>query len=277
MSQVTLTAGAKAVFLDGNYFNRHADRNGDLSLSAGSALRHRLYDMDPAAVWAGDVASDATDDTVNSGLWRPGSRMSHQVDFIAVLGHNLAAFLVDFSDNNGATYPGANRQTVTGETNTYTLRSLSSVINADRVLFTFQDTSPADQYKNVGAIVLSKALLQAPVGMSLFKRLPPRVKAREAKMHDNSTRRTFIGRSDASLAFNDFSVGFSGLTQAQANAMMAVILRQEPIIFVPEPGDRQKNMYLGQAVPNTIVRDYMALSKGGGEFITFDFEESGGA
>jgi hypothetical protein len=194
-----------------------------------------------------------------------------------VLGHNLLAFDVDFSDNGGVSYPAANKQVYSALTLDYKIASLAATIAADKVKLTLHTTRTANSYKQVGAIVIAKGQLQAAVGLDLFQRKPPRMKPKEAKMFDNSTRRNFIGRSDASYSFNDFACGFSGLTETQADAMMDILLSPEPFVFIPEPGERPYNMYLGQAVPGTITRDYMYISRGGGERIMFDFEEAGGA
>lgn len=96
-------------------------------------------------------------------------------------------------------------------------------------------------------------------------------------MHDNSVRRNYVARSDASRHFQDFTIGFKGLTTDQADSMEAILLQADPWIFYPEPGDKPSKMYLGQAVPGSYTRDYVTLSKSGGEMITFDFEEAGGA
>jgi hypothetical protein len=276
--QVDLTGEKQPpIFLSPNYMTRFADQEGDLILSASSSLRHRLYDMDPAAYWEGEVASDASDDTIEFGLWLPGSQLSQDVDFIALLGHNAATFDVELSNDNGATYPGANKQTFTGQTETYSLRSLASTIAADRIKITLHTTQSADELKRVGAVIVGQALLQAPVGMSQFKRAPQRVTDRTARMHDGSTRRNYIYRSDASKGFHDFSVGFTGLSQAEADAMEAILMGEDPFIFIPEPGQRPDLIYFGDVAPGTFTRDYMTLSRSGGETITFDFEESGGS
>ncbi len=279
MTALTLTVRANPIFLTGNLLTRYADQAGDLLLSSGVALRHRLYDMDPAGQWAGETASDASDETATFGLWLPGMQSAQDVDFLAVLGSNLKAFDWDLSDDNGATYPGANQQVITGQTSSYKITSLAAPIEADKVKLTMHSTwaTTPNAFKKVGAIVVAAARLQSPVPMTLFKPHPPRVKDRTVKMYDNSTRRTFVYRSDASLAFRDFSVGFSCLTAAQADAMEAIVLGAEPFIFYPEPVEKPDKMYLGSVIPGTYTRDYVTLSKSGGEMITFDFEEAGGA
>lgn len=277
MSALDLTVKAPPVFLSANKLTRYADQNSDLVLSSGLTLRHRLYDMDPAGAWAGENANDAVDETAEFGLWKPGAQMSQDVDFLAVLGHNLKAFDWDLSDDDGVTYPGANQQASTLQTADYKINSLAAVIPADKVKLTMHTTQTASQYKQVGALVVAEALLQMSTGMSLFKKQPPRVKARTATMHDGSIRSSYIYRSDASLAFRNFAVGFKGLPEAEADALEAILLGADPFIFYPEPGNRPANMYQGRVVPGTYTRDYVALSRSGGELVTFDFEETGGA
>ena len=277
MSTLNTDPKAPPVFLTGNMLTRHADRESDLTVSSGVALRHRLYDMDPASLWAGENDDDGVNEAVIFGLWLPGMQSSQDLDFLAVLNHNLATFDWDLSDDNGSSYPGANQQVITGQTASDHIRSLSAVIAADKVQMTMHTTQTADAFKQVGGLVVARALLQAPIGMSLFRKHPARVQDRSAKMHDNSTRRSYVYRSDASLKFQDFSVGFKGLSEDEADEMEAVLLGPDPIIFYPEPGDRPGKMYQGQVVPGTFDRNYCTLSRSGGEMITFDFEETGGA
>lgn len=275
--EVSLAAGANPIFLSGNFLTRHADQAGDLVCSGGTALRHRLYDMDPAAPWASDNASDVIDETVTAGLWEPGFRASKDVDFLAVLGSNVRAFDADFSNDNGLSYPGANQKVYTNLTTTYKVASFATQIAADKVKLTLHTTQTANVAKQVGTIVVAEAQLQTAVGMSVFQPMPKRVRAREARMHDGSTRRAMIYRSDASYHFNDFAVGFTGLTEAQAEALMAILLGAEPFIFYPFPGERPAQMYLGQAAPGTVLRKPMTKYLAIGETVTFDFEEIGGA
>lgn len=272
-----LTTKANPVFLSGNFLTRHADQAGDLAVSSGVDLRHRLYDMSPAAMWAGETASDAANETIIAGLWLPGMQSEQDVDFLAALGHNLLAFDWDLSDDNGATYPGANQQVKTALATDYSITSLTNAIPADKFKLTAHTTQTADQFKQIGAIVVAAVQMQLSVGLSLFKRHPYRTADRSAKMHDKSTRRTHIGRSDGAIFFTDFSVGVSGLAEAEADALEAILMGRDPFIFYPEPGRRPGNMYLGQALPGTVTRNHLALSTSGGEVVTFDFEEAGGA
>ena len=276
MAALNLNPKAPPVFLRGNLLTRHADRAGDLTLSSGVDLRHRLYDMDPTGQWQGENDDDAIDETATFGLWRPGMQSAEDVDFLAVLNHNLLAFDWDFSADNGGSYPGANQQVVAAETEANTIHSLAAVVPADKLRLTMHSTQTADQFKQVGAIVVAEALLQAPIGMSLFKPHPLRMRDREAVMADGSKRSAPVYRSDAKRYFRDFSVGFTGLSESEADALEAVLVRPEDFIFYPRPGDQPGLMYLGKADTGTVARFPSNLAAGT-ETITFDFEETGGA
>lgn len=277
MSAAVLTSKARPIFLDGNYLTRHADEEGDLAVSAGTALRHRLYDMDRAALWQGDNDDDDVTETITFGLWQPGFQSSHDVDFLAMLGTNLEVFEWDLSDDNGATYPGANQQAITGLAVDYSLTALADTIASDKIKVSLHAAQTEDAFKQIGAIIVGKVLLQPTFGFSRFVRKPQRVNARTAVMADKSIRRTYTFRSDASVGFHDFGCTIAGLSEAEANTMEGILVSNTPFVFIPEPGDRPRNIYLGQAVPGTVHRDYMGLSRGGGEFVAFDFQETGGA
>jgi hypothetical protein len=267
---------APPAFLSPNRLTRHADNAGDLALTSGVDLRHRLYDMDPAAIWQGEHNDDAFDETATFGLWLPGFQSSYDIDFLAVLGHNLKAFDWDLSDDNGGTYPGGNRQTKTLLAESDTIVSLANAIAFDKALLTMHTTQTANDYKQVGALVVASVTLQAAIGMSLFKPHPLRVKDNSAVMYDNSKRVGYIYRSDASIGFRDFSLGFSGLSESEADDLEAAAGGPDAYIFYPRPGDRKGKMYYGRTVPDTFYRGYDNLAAGT-EAVTFEFEEIGGA
>ncbi len=276
MAALNLTSKSP-IFLTGNLLTRYADQAADLVLTAGTALRYRLYDMDPAALWQGDHNDDTIAEIITAGLWLPGMQSSMPVDFLAVLNHNLLAFDWDASNDNGATYPIGNQQLVTAQATANKIISLNAPITVDKLRLTLRQTQVANQFKQVGALVIAQGKLQVQAPMTTFKKKAPRVKDKSAKMHDNSTRRSFIYRSDASLAFKDFMVRFDCMTSTEADALEAIVLTDQPFIFYPEPAANPSKMYLGQAVPNTYQRDYTEGSRSGGEYIAFDFEEAGGA
>lgn len=277
MSAAVLTSKARPIFLDGNYLTRFADDESDLAVSAGTSLRHRLYDMDRAALWQGDNDDDDVTETITFGLWQPGYQSSRDVDFLAVLGTNLDTFEWDLSNNNGATYPGGNQQTITGLAVDYKLTALGSTIAADKLKVSLHAAQTEDAYKQIGALIVGKVLLQPEFGFSRFVRKPQRVNARTAVMADKSIRRTYTSRSDASIGFHGFGCTIAGLSESEANTLEGILVSNDPFVFIPEPGDKPRNIYLGQAVPGTVHRDYMELSRGGGEYLSFDFQETGGA
>jgi hypothetical protein len=77
------------------------------------------------------------------------------------------------------------------------------------------------------------------MGMSLFKPHPLRIKDLSAAMYDNSKRVGYVYRSDASIGFRDFSVGFSGLSESEADDIEAAAGGADTYIFYPRPGDRK--------------------------------------
>lgn len=273
---LTLTAGAYPCFVRGNYLTREADEQGDLVVSAGNSYRHRLYDNDPAATWPG-TASDATPDTITFGVWDPGVQTAKDIDFIALLGHNLASFLIDLSATNGATYAAAN-YSATGQTADYYIKNVATAISADKLRVTAQTAQTVNAQKLIGSIIVGAVALQAPIGLSTYKQRPARMKAKEARMYDGSVRRSHIYRSDASLSFWGALCGFTGLTETQADSLEAVLLGADPFFFAPRPGDQPDFWKFCQLVPNTYTRDYAYRSANVGALaVSFELEEVGGS
>lgn len=277
MAELTLTSGAKPIFLGPNKFNRHADNESDLSVTSQSSLRHRLYDMDPNAYWESLASTDSVQEIIEAGLWDSGVQSLISIDFFAILGHNLKGFTVEFSADNGATW--AHSYAYLAQTAGNTLRSLAASISVNRMrvkMDTVHTSWTTNTEKHVGTIVVGLGTFQAPVGMNPYKRRL-RVKDKTARMHDGSIRRNYVYRSDASIGFYEASLGFPGLTDAQLTNFRTVLLSASPFCFIPEPYDRPGEIFQCLAVPGTYNENYLSLSRSGGNVITVDVEETGGA
>lgn len=276
--------GANPAFLTRNYLNRHANNAGDLSVSTGSATRHRLFDMDPLSRWQSAGSSDATTETIEFGLWIPGARTSHDVEYILFQNHNIKGLTVELSNTNGASWTTVFSNTTLAEENT---RIVLVSTAADRVRITMTTTQTANEEKAVGDIIVCGASFQ-PGPMFEYKMEPQRVQQKTAKMADGSLRGQLIGRSDASFHFwaakcsflmDPADYGTAALFAAAMLTFREFGLQGLQFVFMPEPGDRPEEAYLCRVRPGTYNDSYIKASEanGGMRGVQMVIEEIGGA
>jgi hypothetical protein len=275
---LVLTAGAPPIFLGPNRINRFTDLGSDLVCSNGNVLRHRLYDMEPRALWDSLDSSEGSQISIVAGLWLPDAQAAFDIDFVAVLGHNLKTFSVALSADNGADGYSAWSASLSNQTNDYLLQSITATTaNKLRLLATYVQAPGTTEQKQVGTIIAAEAQFQAPHQPSVFKRLPWRVNERAVELYNGSRRVDYVDRSDASFHFQDFSLGWMGLTDSEADAFEDLYLTRKEFILGPAPGDRPGEWFNSRIVSGTFTRDYVTLSRSGGWMVSFDTEEVGGA
>lgn len=268
---------ATPAFFSTNYFNRHADKGGDLSVSSGSTLRHRLYDMDPRARWISAGSTDAVTETIEAGLWVPGYRTLRSVDYIALMNHNIKEMTIQYSADNGGNWTTA--YSAAAITDTLTRVSLAAAVDIDRVRLSLVKTQTANDEKRVGQVILAQLLFQPTMGMKVYTRHPPRMSPKGGEMADRSIRRAYVYRSDATRSLYGATLGFVGVGEDELGSFRDYFLhRDEPFIFVPEPGRRPSEAFLCEVTPNTYVDNYMQPGyPEAGSVVSFDVREVGGA
>lgn len=276
--------GANPAFLTRNYLNRHANNAGDLTVSTGTATRHRLFDMDPLSRWQSAGSDDTIVETINFGLWVPGARSSHNVEYILVQNHNIKGLTVEYSNDNGTTWATAFNSTTLAEDNT---RIILVSTPMDRIRLTMTTAQTANAEKAIGDIIVCGASFQ-PGPLFEYKVELPRMIQKTAKMADGSLRGQLIGRSDASFHFwaakcaflmDPASYGTAALFNAAMTDFREFGLQGLSFVFLPEPGDRPEEAYLCRVRPGTYNDSYIKPSEahGGIRGVQMVIEEIGGA
>ncbi len=275
--------GANPAFLSKNYLNRQAELGSDLTVSSGDTTKHRLYDMDPRSRWQSQGSSDIIGEAIEFGLWIPGARTSHDVEYIFIQNHNIMGMLVEVSNTNGAPWASVFTKANIDEKNT---RIILSSTPMDRCRISLTTTQTANAEKAIGDIVIAGASFQ-PGPLFEYKPEPPKVQQKTAKMADGSLRGQLIGRSDASFhfwaakcawvmdpaAYEDYDAFEDAMEQFRGYG-----LRGETFLFLPEPGDRPDQVFLCRVRPGSYNENYMSLSKGGDlRGVQMIIEEIGGA
>ena len=272
---MSIAAGAKPAFLSPNYFNKFADRGADLTLTSGSTLRHRLYDNEPRAQHSSAGSSDATPEVTTFGLWKPGLRASHDVDYWAVLNHNLTSLKVERSNTNGVSYATELDDAAIGATVYDSRGVLSATTACDKFKVTARTTKTANQEKLIGAIYVAKLRFQT-IRMPLkYHVLPQLVGNKTAVMADGSLRWAPKFRSDASFRTYRAELAFLVDDSTELEDFRDLANDHEPFLFMPRPGDVARDMWLCRIEPDTFNDAPLVRSQQDARRVEFTIREVG--
>lgn len=276
MSALDLLAGAAPVFLSENFINRFADDAGDIVASDGQDFVHRLYDMVPSSVFATLESSDLDEETIEGRFHDEGGQVTRQVDFFAVLNHNLKHYKVEFSNDDGETWPYSYEYNDDSDSNRRT--SLSSRIDANKWrlrMYTVQDSgdSPPDQNKRVGGLVFALATHQGAQMSSYEPQTDDNVMTGE--MADGSKRSATLDRADDGHEFYRAKVAMIVETREERD-ILREIKRSAQFLWLPEPGDEPGEVYLCRMAPGSYRDPYLAGRRELGFSVQFEVEELGG-
>lgn len=275
MAALTLTAGAKPIFLSENRFNRHSFQNNGIVVSSGSQYAERLYDMDPEAQWSSVDSDDTIVETIEGQLWAAGAQLSYDIDFAGVYGHNAEHIKFELSPDNGVSWVTA--FDLSGVTDDFSRISLSAAQAADKFRISLYTTQTANQEKLVGNIVLAANKFQSadhPISYSLEA---PLIGHKTARLADNSIRRAYNFRSAANYKLHSVAAAWMATTSAERALYRDLAYGASPFIAMFEPGDEQLEVYQMSVRPGSYREDYFNIGKSGGRRIGMVFEEVGGA
>lgn len=275
---LSIATGANPAFLSPNYINRFADRGNDLAVSSGGTLKHRLYDNDPEAQFSSAGSDDSTIETITSGLWRPGAQLSRDVDFWAVLNHNLSDITVERSNNDGSSYTTQYTDAAIAAAEVDTREVLGSTTAIDKLKISAQTTKTAGDEKLIGALYVAKLRFQSAEPFYEYKPKPWRFGHKSSMMHDKTISSVPIFRSDASFKHYSADVKFIvDITDGDSELVnfQTMAFDPEPFLFMPYPGDRVRDIWLCRVKPNTYDDGPLLKSTPNARLVEFTVEEVG--
>jgi len=278
-----LTANAPPIFMSRNYLNRGALENADISVlqdggaTGSSAFLHRLYDMTRSSYWASLGSNDSKQEVITAGLYTGAAKVNLAFDFVAVLGHNLASWKLQYKPTAGSfTDLPALDFTGTPDTQTDTFASLAAAVNAEDIRIianTVQGGGGGE--KQIAEIIIALTSFQPDKAPYRYDR-SYQDNVKTIKMADGSLDFTHIFRSDDSAEFWRAALGWRAISQAQRDLFRLEKKRVAPFIFYPEPGTIPGDIFLVRIRPDSYRDGYMSLNRDAGYEIEMELEEVGG-
>lgn len=276
--QISLLAGAPPAFLSKNYANKDVVKYGGfLQASTGQAFAYRLLDMDPYSYWTSAGSTDAITETIDGQIYEGAGQAARDVDFVGLLNTNVKNFKIEYSTDNGATFTpftGANHMAGPGIATEDFLVSLAApVVGVNRWKVSALTVQSGTE-KIIGTLVLGLGSFQLSKPFESYSKRA-REQVRTIELGDGTLDTTYIKRSAASYEYYEASGMVTNLPQAELRQVEALKRSGAPFLFVPEPGDVQRDVFLS-LFSGVLPRSYSALFKGSGYDVAFSVREIGG-
>ena len=274
---VNLAALAPSIFLSKNYVNGDANDAGAFQASSGDSYKHRVYDMDRDSYWVSVGSSDAVEESLVIGLYEGSYQTSRTIDFVALMGINLKRFLLEYSNDDGATWttvPGADYSAADYAADNLIL-SLASSITANKLRLTMYSTQTANEEKQVAEIIAALVSVQTAYTFSEYDPdLTPTIK--EVRMADGSIDYGVVRRSDSSFHFYSADVKWEFMSSANKESLFTIAKSAEPFLWYPEPGDNPDEIYLCRFKPGSLKARYSIKYRAVGYTVSAVIQEVGG-
>ena len=234
-----------------------------LTASTGQATVGRIRDRDNELQFSTAGSNDAIQEAITIEFKSAGLDILRDIDFLAVLNHNLANFSFEHDIGAGfVTTPGA---TVVGETLNYTLLPIAKIsgVKALRILM---DTvqGGANNDKRVGEILALETLYDPPDGEA-----PSRLGidfepvAKVTPMWDQGTKVNLLRWAGNRTERYSARIGFD-LTAKSNYDLLRAVLKQASFVIQPEPTQRPDEFYQVTAVRGGHPANYTSRFKGAG-------------
>jgi hypothetical protein len=251
------------------------------------ALVHRIYQMDPTAIWTGSLgASDTQAEQITIGLYQGSSQAGRSIDTIMLLNNNLDRFLVEWcADYNPGSGGAAGTGTwqalagVSGNEGADYILFLGAPIQANGLRLTMYATqnaagTGANQQKQLGNFIASQSLFQLSGAPTAFKPKPT-INRRDIVLADGSIDTTYFFWSDNSCVLWEFDPEFNFENATDKANFETLLAMTTPFLYYPEPGEVPRNIYLCEAKTGAYAPDYANSFRGAGYKFGFGLKQVG--
>lgn len=282
MAAPSVAAGAPPIILSIPYINSFAYNAGQLLTSTMQSLAHRLYQMDPSAIWLGSGgASDAVTESAIIAFYQGSNAVARSIDSLLLLNHNLKNFIIQYSTVGPAgpwtTFSGCDYgigvADFSGEDFIKFLSAPITGVYAVQVLM-YRTQPTANQEKYLGNFIAALQTFQLSNPPTSYKASPRQGRC-ELELADKTTDTSFFYWSDNSFTLYDLGFEFDFLTTTDRLNLENILLSPDPVMVYPEPGDQVRKIYLANMKAENFVPGYNSQWKGGGIKLPALFKQVG--
>lgn len=273
---ISKAAGAPVIFLKPSFVDKATYAAGGLTTSTMQDLAHRLYQMDPAAIWQGSAgADDAVSETITAVFYAGSLQVARTIDTLMILNNNLDNFVIQYSIDDGASWTPI--VSVTGNAGADYVKFMDTPLALPagaQLQVQMNTTYPANQDKFVGNFIATLSLFQ--LSRPPIKYTPtPNMSVTDVELADKTIDRTHFCWSDTSFILYSLAFEHDLMPKADRDNMDSLLALGGSFLCYPEPGDEPRKIYLCVFEPETYKPDYTTTYKGSGYNLPFDLKQVG--
>lgn len=239
MSTLIMTAEGNPIFASRNWIGQDSIDYGTFTVTEMDTLIDRLIDGDPFSYWQGSSESDAVTVTMNFDFRKGSVLYSRAFDLVILQNINWKNFIVEYSNDNGATWATVTGldYTVSNNTATDIITNIAAGLTGHMLRITITTTfaSTPNAAKKMGGLIVCQSAVQLSGGFLDYK-VKNRETIREIMLADGSLSREIIQRSATSYEFFGASFDCPIVTAAELASLRTIKRVGDPFIFIPEPG-----------------------------------------
>ncbi len=260
--------GAEPKFFDKNFIDKAAI----LTASTGQPTVDRVRDRDKELQHASVGSDDATVETLKAEFKSGGVDILRNIDFLAVLGHNLKDF--KFQHDIGAGFVDTPGAATTTETATFTLFPITKVTGVKAINLVMNKThTPVSGEKKVGEILVLERLLEFPADEAFaaysFDFQPT---AKVTRMLDDGTIVNQLRWAGNRVERYNAQIAFGLLPKSLYDSLRSVV--QKGIFMIqPEPDERPDEFFLVTHVGGGFPARYTSGFKAAGYDLSLSLRE----
>ena len=254
------------------FFKRNFINNASILLaSTGQATVGRIFDRDNELQWQSVGSDDATLETIQIDFKSAGINFLRSVDFLVVLGHNLANF--SFEHDIGAGFVATPLTTVVGETENFTILPITKIPGVIKIRLRMTTTQDVDDEKKVGEILALERLYEPPDGEAParlgFNNKPV---AKITSMWDGGTKVNLLRWAGNRAERYSAKIGFDLTSQANYK-LLRTVLKQASFVLQPEPDQNPEEFFQVTHARTGHPAGYTGRFKGSGYTHSISVEE----
>ncbi len=255
------------------FFSRNRiDRNSILIASTGQANAVRIFDRDKDHIYESVGSTNSIQETIEAQFKSGGLDFFQDVDFLAVLGHNLEDF--KFQHDAGAGFIDTPGATVVGASTNFTLLPIANVkAGKIKLVMDTVQASSGTLEKQVGQVLVLKRLLELPTDEA-----PDRLGidfqqvARTTRMLDEGTIINQLRWTGNRTERYRTRISFRLLSKANYDSLRELV--KTAVFFIQaEPVQRPDEFFFVTHVRGGFPSEYTTLFKGNGYTISLNLEE----
>lgn len=236
-----------------------------LFAGSGNGSILNIVDRDSQSLWASSgAASDATVVEIFGSFF--AGLVQKTIDTLIILNHNLATFTLSYWD--GTAWVALSPVSVSVANTIYSFTPVSTT----GIRLTMSATRTTNQEKTIGQLMACALTLAVGTDMEADYTQTYRERSKEVVLGDGSVHKMVTRFSPYRTQKYEAKVSFKLLTNAQADALLAIKEAGEPFLWQPESVTKPEEIFLVHW-SNPWNRRYSSSYKGSGNDVQMNLRE----